>query len=269
VYTQARSASEGKRNPSLALRAFLRRARYNEGMLKQPPAPPLPAQQEYLLPGCNALETSLTLAQSWTRKGKPFMLIDTVKRVLEVLEQNQIPYAIIGGLAVSHHAVPRFTQDVDLVIRAEDMGRIRSLFPGCYQRGTSVVEVYDIGGTRVDVLPAKLRYQREVVARAVPGDIQGTPARVASVRDLILLKMFAAPDRHEVGARMQDETDIVRTLEMNREKVAKEEIRYIGDRLLELCFTADERAKTVQQLEWLNDTLAQLGMADRAYPLSK
>jgi hypothetical protein len=87
------------------------------------------------------------------------------------------------------------TQDVDLIVLAEDMGRLRSLFPGCYQRGTAVVEIYDIDGTRVDVLPAKLRYQREVVARAVPGAIEGTPARIATVRDLLLLKMFAAPSR--------------------------------------------------------------------------
>src|ERR1700758_2729801 len=89
---------------------------------------PLPGQLEYLLPGHNALETSLELAQSWTRQGKPYMLIETVKRVLETLDQNQIPYAVIGGLAVSHHAVPRLTQDVDLVVAAEDMGRIRALF---------------------------------------------------------------------------------------------------------------------------------------------
>jgi hypothetical protein len=35
-------------------------------MLKGPPASALPGQLEYLLPGCNALETSLHLAQSWT-----------------------------------------------------------------------------------------------------------------------------------------------------------------------------------------------------------
>jgi hypothetical protein len=238
-------------------------------MLKDPPAPALPAQREYLLPGCNALETSLTLAQSWTRKGKPFMLIDTVKRVLEVLEHNQIPYAVIGGLAVSHHAVPRLTQDVDLIVRTEDVGRFRALFPGCYQRGTAVVEVYDIDGTRVDVLPAKLRYQREVVVRAVPGDIQGTPARVAGVRDLLLLKMFAAPNRHELDARRADEADITSLLRVNSQTIVKEDIRYVGDRILELCFTAEERTKAVKQLEWLNDTLAQLGMSDRAFPLPK
>jgi hypothetical protein len=78
---------------------------YNRYMASPSPVHPLPGQLEYLLPGHNALETSLELAQSWTRKGKPLMLIETVKRVLETLDRNQILYAIIGGLAVSHHAV--------------------------------------------------------------------------------------------------------------------------------------------------------------------
>src|SRR5207244_4098038 len=129
-------------------------------------------------------------------------------RVLATLDKNQIPYAVIGGLAVSHHAVPRLTQDLDLTVAMEDTEKFRALFPNCYQRGTAVVEVYEIDGTRVDVLPAKLRYQRAVVKNAVQGDIEGTPAKVASVRDLILLKMFAAPNRPDLAARRQDEEDI-------------------------------------------------------------
>jgi hypothetical protein len=195
------------------------------------------------------------------------MLVDVVKRVLATLDQNQVPYAVIGGLAVCHHAVPRLTQDVDLVVLAEDMGRIRSLFPGCYQRGTAVVEVYDIDGTRVDFLPAKLRYQREIVSAAVAGGIQGTPAKVAAVRDVVLLKMFAAPNRPALGTRRQDETDIVQLLEFNKENVTKDDIRYVGDRMLELCYTTEDRSKTIEQIRWLNDTLDQLGISDRAYPL--
>jgi hypothetical protein len=168
---------------------------------------------------------------------------------------------------VSHHAVPRLTQDVDLVVLNEDTGRIRALFPGCYQRGTAVVEVYDIEGTRVDFLPAKLRYQREVVRNAVPGAIEGMPARVASVRDLLLLKMFAATSRPSLGDRKQDEADIIRLLELNAGTITAGDIRYVGDRMLELCFTAEERTPTVSQLQWLNDMLAQLHMADKLYPL--
>src|SRR5207245_9231161 len=101
-----------------------------------------------------------------------------------MLDHKQILYGGSAGLAVSHHAVPRLTLDLDRVVLHEDTGRIRALYPGCYQRGTAVVEVYDIEGARVDFLSAKLRYQREVVRNAATGVIEGMPARVASVRDL-------------------------------------------------------------------------------------
>jgi hypothetical protein len=231
------------------------------------PASVLPGQVEHLLPGHNALETSLRLGQSWTRQGKPYMLVETVKRVLSILEENQISYAVIGGLAVSHHAVPRLTQDVDLLVRAEDLGRIRSLFPGCYQRGTAVVEVYDIDGTRVDFMPAKLRYQREALAQAVTGEIEGAPARIAAVRDLLLLKMFAAGERPLLGDRKQDEADITRLLELNKETITGADIRTIGDRMRELAYRGADQAETGKQLQWLNETLTQLGMSDRLYPL--
>jgi hypothetical protein len=70
-------------------------------------------------------------------------------------------------------------------------------------------------------------------------------------------------------ARKRDEADMTGLLEINKEKITKEEIRYVGDRLLELCFTAEDRAKTVQQLEWLNEALTQLGMSDRTFPVPK
>jgi hypothetical protein len=226
---------------------------------------PLPGQTEFLLPGLNAIETSLTLAQSWTRQGRPCMLIDSVKRVLRTLVDQHMPYAIIGVLAVSHHSVPRLTQDVDLIVAMEDTARFRALFPNCYQRGTAVVEIYEIEGTRVDVLPAKLRYQREVLTNAVQGTIEGIPARIASVRDLVLLKMIAAPNRPELVARRMDETDITGLLEMNSASISRAEIQFVGDRLLELCFTVEDRDRAVRQIEWLNDTLVQLKMDDRCF----
>lgn len=225
----------------------------------------LERQAEYLRPGRNAMETSVELAQSFTRNGKPFMLIESVKKVLKTLNDNNIPYAIIGGLAVAHHAVPRLTQDIDLAVYLEDTGKVRALFPQSYLRGTVVVEVYEVEGTRLDILPARLQYQRAVVQNAVSGVIEGVPARIATPRDLILLKMMAAPSRPELAARMQDETDIAGILQFQSEAIRKEDIQYVADRLLELCFTPDERARTWSQLEWMNSILEQLGMSDRVY----
>jgi hypothetical protein len=55
---------------------------------------------------------------------------------------------------------------------------------------------------------------------------------------------------------------------VNSVTVTPEDIRYIGDRLLELCFDVEERAKAAKQIEWLNDTLDQLGMPDRIFPMA-
>jgi hypothetical protein len=189
--------------------------------------------------------------------------------VLQTLNENHIPYAVIGGLATAHHGIPRLTQDVDIALLSEDAGRMRSLFPGCYRRGTRVVETYEIEGVRVDILPARLRFERAVVENAIEGDIEGVPAKIAAVRDLLLLKTMAAPERDELSKRRADEADITGILESNRETVTAADIRYVGDRMLELCYTAETRQRTIAQLQWLNDTLDQLGMSDRVYPLPK
>jgi hypothetical protein len=195
------------------------------------------------------------------------MLVHAVKHILKSLDDHRIPYAVIGGLAVSHHAVPRLTQDIDIIVFQENSATLRSLFPNCYRRGTAIVEVYEVENMRLDVLPARLRYQRAVVQNAVTGDIQGTPAKIAGVRDLILLKMFAAPNRPELDAQRADEADITSLIRINAETITFQDVRYIGDRLLELCFSLEEREKAENQIEWLNDTLNRLGMTDRTYPL--
>jgi hypothetical protein len=55
-------------------------------------------------------------------------------------------------------------------------------------------------------------------------------------------------------------------LQFNKE-TTPQDITYVGDGMLKLCFTTADRAKTIQQLRWLNDTLTQLGMSDRVYAL--
>ncbi|HLJ95737.1 MAG TPA: hypothetical protein VKU02_21350 [Gemmataceae bacterium] len=87
------------------------------------------------------------------------------------------------------------------------------------------------------------------------------------MRELLLLNMFAAPHRPELGARKLGETEIARLLERNAAIVTAEDMPYVGNRRLELCFTAEDGAQTISQLQWLNDPLAQLHRSDRIYPL--
>lgn len=49
-----------------------------------------------------------------------FDLFTELIAITDAFEAGGIPYALCGGLAVAIHGAPRFTKDLDLVIRPED-----------------------------------------------------------------------------------------------------------------------------------------------------
>lgn len=53
-------------------------------------------------------------------------LYEELKKVVAALEEHVIPYAICGGLAVSIHVEPRATEDLDLLVLAQDLGRCQA-----------------------------------------------------------------------------------------------------------------------------------------------
>jgi len=192
---------------------------------------------------------------------------DKVKEIFRRLNAGGVRYALIGGLAYSQYAPPRATQDVDLVVLAEDVHKVRQLFPDCYRRGTAIAGIYEFEGTRFDVQSAQLRAQVAAVTNAVEDTYEGEPIKVASVRDLIVLKVWAAAERHEVGQRLQDQADVVRLLEYNADRTSADDIAYIARSLLALGYTAEAVAKFRQSIVWLNQTLDELELSDRKYPL--
>lgn len=45
--------------------------------------------------------------------------------LVALLEERQIEYALCGGIALAVHGAPRATQDIDLLVRAEALDRLR------------------------------------------------------------------------------------------------------------------------------------------------
>lgn len=225
------------------------------------------SQAEYLLPGCNALETAVHLSERIGPmfRRKPLMEMWRVKEILESLNANGIRYAIIGGLAVAHHAVPRTTKDLDLVILADDVPRVHDLFREHYVKGTAVARIYDYEGTEFDVQPANLRFQQRTVRNAIDGELFGAQTKIASVRDLLLLKLWAAPERPVYAKQMQDQADIGQLLESHKDEITAADIADMCDELRKLCFTREDENKRKRAVEWLNATLEELGMGDRKY----
>lgn len=51
-------------------------------------------------------------------------LYEELRSVSSALETAGIPYALVGGLAVSIYATPRATQDIDLLLSAADLQKV-------------------------------------------------------------------------------------------------------------------------------------------------
>jgi predicted nucleotidyltransferase len=220
-----------------------------------------------LLPGLNGVEACLTLSEQYGDLfwGRKLMEPEKVRAILQRLNEEHIRYAIIGAVALGYYATPRATQDIALLVRREDVPHVQRLFRPYYLWGTAVVMAFDVDGTHLDVLPANLRLKRTALDDAIDVFVHGVPAKVVSVRDLLLLKLLAIPDRSDPIKAMQDRTDVAALLRDNPDKISREDIRYVVSSLRGLVFTREDALKYQKLLHWLNDTLELLGMADRRY----
>ena len=132
------------------------------------------------------------------------------------LADRKIPYALIGGVAMAFHAQPRFTKDVDLLIKPEHLPDLQMALksPGYLPPG----EPWTFPRTRlslhrfvkpvpddeffVDVLVAEAPELAAIVDRALLVESPDhPPVRLARREDIVLLK--------KLRASPQDQADIV------------------------------------------------------------
>jgi hypothetical protein len=134
-------------------------------------------------------------------------MFDDFKELLSVFNAHNVKYLIVGGYAVSFHAQPRFTKDLDLFIKADGTNATAvytSLASfGAPLNGISIADFADTGKfirfgvepLAVDILPAidGLEFD-EAWARRVEAVIDarsGTKAFFISRADLITAKLAA------------------------------------------------------------------------------
>jgi len=227
-------------------------------------------QRSDRLPGPKGVETCLALSEEYGALfwGGKLMERDKVRAILQTLNAAEIGYAIIGAVALGYYATPRATQDIDVLVKREDIPRVQRLFRPYYLRGTAVVAVvmvFDVEGTHLNVLPARLQLGRTAIDHAVDVLVDDVPAKVVAVRDLLLLKLLAIPDRPDPVKAMQDRTDVAAILRDCADRISQADIEYVARSLLGLVFTREDLQKYQGVIRWLNETLELLGMADRRY----
>ena len=136
--------------------------------------------------------------------------------LVETLEQREIPWCMIGGLAVNHWAEePMATADVDLVIAAGRVAEaVEALKKAGFKAKRFAWSVNLKGRSKVSVQISTEKFYRDFPQRAVPADIHGILMRVASLEDTLQGKIAAWRDRERrPSKRQKDLTDILRLIE--------------------------------------------------------
>ena len=142
-------------------------------------------------------------------------------KMVRRLQAEKIEYALIGGVAFAFYAEPRFTKDIDLLVREGELERVtdvlkregyfKSSSPWTFKDSALTLHRFmKVEGPDemiVDVLVAGDDRHEQVIANALEAESEkiGT-VRVASRADLIWLKQNRNSKQDEADIeRLQDE----------------------------------------------------------------
>ncbi len=143
-----------------------------------------------------------------------------VSLLVETLERREIPWCMIGGLAVNHWAEePMATADVDVVITLERVEEaVKALSEAGFTPKRFDWSVNLKGHSKVSVQISTEDFYRDFPAHSVAADIHGILMRVASREDTLRgkLKAYADTERRP-SKRQKDLLDITRLVEAHPE----------------------------------------------------
>ncbi|MEX0746507.1 MAG: nucleotidyl transferase AbiEii/AbiGii toxin family protein [Rhodothermales bacterium] len=140
--------------------------------------------------------------------------------LVEALEREEIPWCMIGGLAVNHWAEePMATVDVDLVLAPEGIEKALKALGAVGFRAVFFEWSINLKGhsdVRIQIT-TESAYQN-FPERSVPADVHGILMRVASLEDTLQGKILAWKDPgRRPSKRQKDLLDITRLIEAHPE----------------------------------------------------
>lgn len=164
-------------------------------------------------------------------------LLESISLFHEIAEEAGIDYAIVGAIALGAWGLSRATEDVD-VLAVLDEENLTGLLEAARRRGFGIdeeeIELFEPGGffrldapsgghTYVDVLVADPEFGANVVARRRFIERDGAAVPVASLDDLVLMKL--------VAFRPEDTVDVEKLIDLRRDRLDLDHLRRWADRL--------------------------------------
>lgn len=140
-------------------------------------------------------------------------LEEALIELASALDACGLPFVLIGGLAVALSGEPRSTLDVDVSVwtEPESLGiaveclssRLKALHPNAraFAEARRVLPVATSNGIRADVVFATLPIEREMIRRGIAKHVGERTIPVASVEDLVLMKLLSTREKDLADAR--------------------------------------------------------------------
>lgn len=159
------------------------------------------------------------------------MIEALLKNIAQCLDDDKIPYMIIGGQAVLLYGTPRLTRDIDITLGIDTdkfslienvCGKLNlSILPEApedFARETKVLPVEETKSRiRVDFIFSFTGYEAQAIDRTKQVLMSGYPLQFASCEDVIIHKMIAG--------RAIDFEDVKNILIKNKDSIDLEYIR--------------------------------------------
>lgn len=152
-------------------------------------------------------------------------LIDQLTEALNALAVCESPPAVIGGMALAAHGVVRATQDVDLLIDADDAERAHKVLTDlgyeCVYRSVEAAN-YEREDEGLDLLYAHRAAARHILACAESKPTPFGEVRVVGVEGLIAFKLQTYCNDPDRG---RDYDDMRELLFVNRDHLKMQRVR--------------------------------------------
>ena len=123
-------------------------------------------------------------------------------KIVEKLNEKEIPYVVIGGVALAFYTTPRFTKDIDILILEKELKEVNNIlqeldfFPSAsswtFQNTQLSLHRYlkiDANDeVMLDILVGNNQQYQEIINNAETFDTSQIPIKVINKQDLIKMK---------------------------------------------------------------------------------
>lgn len=168
------------------------------------------------------------------------------------LNEDTVPYMVIGGIANAFWGEPRATIDIDVTVWIEERGisqfieKIGHRFtilptdPVEFIEHSRVLPVKDEFGTNIDIIFGVLPYEHEAINRTVAIQIGGVEVNFISLEDLILHKI--------ISERQKDHDDVRGLIKHRKNNINR---IYLDSKIEELSVALGQPNTYTDYLKWL------------------